>query len=1230
MTLQVNVFCIEYEQRSDSMEYNEERQRKYSQRNKWIVTPSKSVIHRHSPPPIQLDDDIDAAINYFDSMNEDSPKYGQLLNIHDITMQNDAYLFIAAIDDKQSFIQIIDYIQNIKNNEENYNYRKPIMIIVTKCDLSTSQHQLTETDIAEFAIDIAVPFMLVTPDEFKLPFNRIIAAMRGYRTPSCFTKVRSLHQHDGAALTMTQSANGKFLYVGGKDGSIRVYDIQTSLCLAILLFHAAAIYKLQEHHITLSRQWWKPCKYLIACSADGQCTVWLLYDRISNISSRSEIVENVVMKKDFYGIVNAEMVANNGSIPLFVNCPRFVFKHAGKVRSFCVCDGNIVCTIGEDGRIKLWSLMDGHLLYESDGDGLGSLNDVVYVKELDKIFVASSNHRIYCLNVQNVIAHKDKMQILHGHADSVRHLKLCKKSKYEMYVISMDESGFIRCWNAKSPQHSYDDFLRHSGSIVAANVCHLNGDEHVLVTTSTDGTMRGYSIPDGDIMFNIADSFDMLSAVDCNANFIISAGRDCNVRCYEIMSDKTMEIAQSNVNNPLRAGLKWAYQRHAAPIHHILCGKKRFKHMLFTADKNGIILGWNVESGQCLACFGSKQSRNKMIKNPKYSVRFEFIFLIIQFLQLMAFTFMMDEIEWGAFNKMYNPLDIISDFILFDVGNYTKHLFDNLFVEWLICLFLFGIFFILHYISVQNVDYGTKRKEEIFMRTLSIFNWWTMKAGFIPILRTFLKVFVCDNMIIYVDDCWSSEHWIYILLSIIMLAIVISIHFKQIQQNQREIKRVHLASLRQNGLIILHQSAIIIMVIVSVFSLKINLISSGILLGCSATLCLAELMNPRYFSSKMNIVSTTLCFGVLWTYIWSMFLINEDAFIQMIEFSQFDSAQIDQMETIIHLCILPVFMLFGALLMFIRVHNKWFDQIRGGFRANLVQNGIGFISENVHSANMRKESGKIILKRASTQRSDDVFFKFHEMRKQKEYELCNQDANPLAIQNNESNSISAPQYSYRQSIDQSYPPMHEAPKLKHRVYTNSITSNCEMMHYNSVQTAVDDDNAASFPLNALQEKDDEIKSDDTSVYNSHDDDDDCVSTVVVHRNTIYSETSMYDFDENDDDLDTVVTFERQSDESIALPKRKETNAEDRDEFVLSAESFTKSPPVLISNGNHLDVPHSDAMQLDMKSDTHDSATYAVSIALSANTNQLLDSPQSDVTAFSAMEEIPDNIGDIFH
>lgn len=53
--------------------------------------------------------------------------------------------------------------------------------------------------------------------------------------------------------------------------------------------------------------------------------------------------------------------------------------------------------------MKLWSLVNGDLLFQSDRH-LDVLNQAVYIKEVDGVFVSARNHRVHCLRIEHALS----------------------------------------------------------------------------------------------------------------------------------------------------------------------------------------------------------------------------------------------------------------------------------------------------------------------------------------------------------------------------------------------------------------------------------------------------------------------------------------------------------------------------------------------------------------------------------------------------------------------------------------------------------------------------------------------------------------------------------------------------------------------------------------------------------------------------------------------------------
>ena len=253
-----------------------------------------------------------------------------------------------------------------------------------------------------------------------------------------------------------------------------------------------------------------------------------------------------------------------------------------------------------------------------------------------------------------------------------------------------------------------------------------------------------------------------------------------------------------------------------------------------------------------------------------------------------------------------------------------------------------------------------------------------MGVGFVPILKNIFKIFICNNIMDYLSngdqDCYASQtHFIYVGVSLLVLIIYLptayriearsgdleqinSYYWIRWNKDYPEQRRVHFASPRTNALAGIDKTIIIIMIAVSVFLvtgentgddvelsayqekqlLTMDYIIIGILLAASVVLCVAVLVKPPFYFRYMNVFNAALYFGVFWTDLWSLFVINEE----IEQWSRLKRTRLDQIKTVGHLAALIPFRLLGAFLMWLRTHKDWYDEIRGDFRKALYDKGM--------------------------------------------------------------------------------------------------------------------------------------------------------------------------------------------------------------------------------------------------------------------------------------------------
>eukprot|EP01084_Bolivina_argentea_P052552 96532_1 len=881
----------------------------------------------------------------------------------------DAYVFVCDATDIQSLNKVFDVVDLVRNDDD-YMYNKPMIIAGNKYDLIRNEQDKysIKYDMNINAIKYGLNVIETTSFEdfiecrnvYKL-FNSLIASIRGYNDINSLQKVANIYQHSGAVRCMCLSIDNKYLFTGSDDGTVRCWDIMTGCQLNIFCAHNNQIFNVQE--ILMDNK--NGIKYLVSCSADGKCCVW--------------ITDIYNAKYSIYPSVK-EIKNNKYMIPKFMNMPAFIFRHDKQIRDFEM-DKNrkLLFTVSDDETLRIWSLINGNCLY-IDISKKCILNNIVFINELNKIFVGGSNGIIYSWNLNINIDHNKKHSIknisrieLKGHKlnKSVNELRVSYQNETNIYLLSGDDCGCIHCWDLSDPNYTQNiEFISHKDAI---NYMCLGGiNNNLLCTASRDEYTRCYTIPNGQILFSIHDNEGSVRGISANNRYIITGGKDEMIRCYDM---------QNNYK------LIWAYQRHEDYLNRIIIDN--INQIVFTADRCGLVISWNINNGKALQCFGNKECTNNTILQPKKDIFSGWISLIIEFFQLCTFTFSIDMIDWGESNATYNPFDLTSTLFQFQFDTSALNLNINLssynfnydisFIWIGVILFLW--IFIFSFCIQYKLKWGVSKFSAKCRSITATLIWIATTIAFIPIFRILLRSFTCNpidlqNFLIVPKACYmnSNLHLIYITITAITLLIflILSYRFARLEGDisccdvyswkkwtgdDPDTRRVHSGSIRTADLAFIDHSIKIIMVLVSVYLIaepesstnkKILIYSyifTIILFIGSFILCMTLLIKPPFYFRIQNITSCAFNFGVLWTDFFTFFVISNSIN--------------DIQKMILHLGLLPIVMGFGALCMSIRIRKSKYDDIRGEFINQIKDNNNTYALNthmNIEMQNLKKKN----------------------------------------------------------------------------------------------------------------------------------------------------------------------------------------------------------------------------------------------------------------------------------
>ena len=280
--------------------------------------------------------------------------------------------------------------------------------------------------------------------------------------------------------------------------------------------------------------------------------------------------------------------------------------------------------------------------------------------------------------------------------------------------------------------------------------------------------------------------------------------------------------------------LLWGWHRHQDFLNRIMIDHER--NIVFTADRGGVILSWNLEDGTPLHCFASSKARHDTLIAPKISVFLSWTNLLVEFFQLCTFTFSIGFISWGALSEKFNPFDRTSTIFQFNLSADLVSISVIHFI-WISSVAVIWIFLVL-FVMGYKLKYATSWKGQCAQKILGTVTWGCTTIGFIPLLRNLLRCFSCSkedlDILWMVQECADGIHILYMILTVIPLCLYVPLAFRfsylegDIGQcdvyswiswkgDQPDTKRVHSCSQRSNDLAPVEKSVKVVMVATSVF-----------------------------------------------------------------------------------------------------------------------------------------------------------------------------------------------------------------------------------------------------------------------------------------------------------------------------------------------------------------------------------------------------------------------------
>jgi len=345
------------------------------------------------------------------------------------------------------------------------------------------------------------------------------------------------HRAPIRALVVLSDDEGR-IASGSDDGTVRIWDIDTGLTVAILEESSAPITSLNT--FTAQGE-----QFLTTATANGNVAVWSLADntlkyRLPQSAGRTQVTSAIDQEGNSVVIT----ASTDGVIRTWNHNTREptseIAAHAGTIRALTTSKAPrpAIISAGADGQVKAWDLTTQAQLWnwEESPTWINSLTNIPGERyEQDRIALGSDDGTTWIANPQTGTAAQ-----LPGSNDSMVHAVTARAAPRGLQIVSGYGDRTAHLF-AESDPRTHSRLVGHSGSVRAVAI--LGGSRNSIVTAGDDKTIRVWDTSNRrttvepnqghtDWVLGIA-----LTAID-GTDVVLSGGVDRQVIAWNLSSGK--------------------------------------------------------------------------------------------------------------------------------------------------------------------------------------------------------------------------------------------------------------------------------------------------------------------------------------------------------------------------------------------------------------------------------------------------------------------------------------------------------------------------------------------------------------------------------------------------------------------------------------------------------------------------------------------------------------------
>ncbi|MBN3951535.1 MAG: caspase family protein, partial [Nostoc sp. NMS7] len=271
--------------------------------------------------------------------------------------------------------------------------------------------------------------------------------------------------HEGVVISVAISVDGQTIVSGGKDGTVRLWNLQGQPLAESFRGHKGMVYSVA---ISADGQ------TIVSGGKDGTVRLWNLQGQPLAESFRGHkgMVYSVAISADGQTIVSG---GKDGTVRLWNLQGQPLAEpfrgHQGWVNSVAIsADGQTIVSGGEDGTVRLWNLQ-GQPLAEPFAGHQGWVNSVAISADGQTIVSGGEDGTVRLRNLQG----QPLAEPFAGHEDRVNSVAISADGQT---IVSGGEDGTVQLWNLQG-QPLAEPFGGHQGWV---NSVAISADGQTIVS----------------------------------------------------------------------------------------------------------------------------------------------------------------------------------------------------------------------------------------------------------------------------------------------------------------------------------------------------------------------------------------------------------------------------------------------------------------------------------------------------------------------------------------------------------------------------------------------------------------------------------------------------------------------------------------------------------------------------------------------------------------------------